>query len=104
MSGRHSLVEIARVYNTTAAMGYPARAEVQGRFRMSARTAQKHIKEAHQRGLIPMIQRQPHQKIINVADALDVTPAQLAAAIQRFAGGHLSIQNHSLVPETAGAV
>lgn len=91
------LLEVARVYNTTAAMGYPATDEVIRRLGYSPRTAQRRIHEAHQRGLIPELQREPHRKILAIAEALDVTPVELADVVQRIAGGTLTITNHSLI-------
>ena len=90
------LLEVARIYNTTATMGYPATEEVARRLRCSQRTAQRRIHDAHQRGYIPTLQRKPHRKILQVAEALDVTPVELADAVQRIAGGILRIENHSL--------
>lgn len=98
-AGPH-LIEIARVYNTTATMGYRALDEVAARFRLTPSAAANRVKEAHLKGLIPRLQRRPHRKILAVAEALDVTPIELAHAITDIAGGTLTITNHSLTGGT----
>lgn len=94
-----TLLEVARIYNTTAAMGWPAIDEVTTRLGCSPRTAQRKVHQAHQQGLIPTLQRKPHRKILQIAEALDVTPIELADAVQRIAGGTLTITNHSLTDQ-----
>lgn len=90
-----ALDDVAQIYRTTAAMGYPALDEVEARLGCSRTTAARRVREAHRAGLIPHIQRRPHRKIVAVADALDVTPAELATAVSEFADGALTITNHS---------
>lgn len=91
-----TLVEVARIYNHTAQMGYPAREAVMDHLGCSEKTAKRRIQQAHRQGLIPRLQRKPSQKILDIAEALDVTPIELADAVHHIAGGHLRIENHSL--------
>ncbi|MDR5712938.1 hypothetical protein [Nesterenkonia flava] len=91
------LMEVARIYNTTATMGYPAIDEVTRRLGISRRTAQRRIHDAHERGLIPTLQqRKPSRNVLAIAEALDVTPVELAEAVQKIAGGTLRITSQSL--------
>lgn len=91
------LHELARIYNTTASMGYPATDEVARRMGISLHTAGRRARAAHRAGLIPQIQRRPSRKLLDVADALDVTPADLARAVHSIAGGTLTVTNQTLI-------
>jgi hypothetical protein len=90
---RSEIENTARVYEDAIARGVPPIKEVMDRLGLTKPTAIRRIRAARDSGVLPEDARPNHsQKLVAVAQALEVDPDKLVDAILEHADGDLRVQ------------